>query len=267
MVIHARRVGGARYDGRVLPRTPVACLASVLAASLGAACQAFGTSEAPVSLPDAGPEASTTTTEPEDAGIVIVLDGGVEGGVCTGECTTACPSGEVGHVLRPTSAVSMNTGPFPRVPAGSTHVAVLDDEGAGDGDESYLACTDPGGAPEEIRFSLKTGVLPARQRITRLVVRARARRNAEGAPGTGLALGVRSPQEPTTYRGTIVPVGTTYGVHTLEFAAVPFAASAGAPWTVGDVERARMVLAFAPADADNPVRVTQAWVEVCTVPE
>jgi len=143
---------------------------------------------------------------------------------------------------------------------------VLDDEGAGDGDESYLACTDPGGQPEEVRFALEAAAIRETERITRVLVHARARRLAQGKPGTGLAVGLRHPPTFTTFRGDIQPVATSYALHTLELVTVPFFGRRGRPWERADLEPSRLALAFAPADAENPVRVTQAWVEVCTVP-
>ena len=61
-------------------------------------------------------------------------------------------------------------------------------------------------------------------------------------------------------------MGTTYAVRTLELAVVPFRPNAGRSWTASDLAPVDLALAFAPADANNPVLGAQAWVEVCTVP-
>jgi hypothetical protein len=237
----------------------------VLGAFLG--CTTFG--DGTPAAADSGavgepPEEENVTREDASTGDaeVVMPDGGVIP-ACTGKCASACTApGESGKLLAVVTARFESNGPFERTPATSiSYGALVDDDpnAEGDGNESHVACTDPGNDPEYIRFSHRTLVLGDDRQITRVVVRLRARRDRPGEPSSGVGVAVSTLTGGGVIQSTIMPVGTTYEVRGESFEKAP----SSKPWTVAAVNASLVAALFAPADPTNPVRVTQVWLEVC----
>lgn len=184
--------------------------------------------------------------------------------VCMGTCESLCdPVLETGTSYRVTAlsaSTPMMTGDFAIFPPTSTAVDVLDDD-VPDEEATKLTCLVK--APQQLVFAHE-GPVPNGQPITRVIARARIRRNTLiEKSGTGFQLGLVKGGNPNTAPKALGPwrtVGsTTFVVQSVSFTSVP---GTGTPFTGNDVDGVTILLGFH-LDSMNSIHVTKAWIEVC----
>ncbi len=201
-----------------------------------------------------------------DAGVGVPDGAALDGGtvdVCKGACESLC---EVGIESSETYGVTIlststpTTSAFEIFPATSTAVEVLDDV-VPDEDATRLSCVVE--APQQLVF-FHAGPVPNGKTITRVIARARIRRNTlVERSGTGFRIGLVKGDDPNRAPKAVGPwrtVGsTTFVVQSVAFTTVP---GSGAPFTGVDVDGVTILLGFHP-ESMNAIHVTKAWIEVC----
>ncbi|MEW5853101.1 MAG: hypothetical protein AB2A00_30235 [Myxococcota bacterium] len=154
-------------------------------------------------------------------------------------------------VLNPTSDAFR--GSWAREPALGAWWPKIDDDGAGDGDNTYV-WDDTVGAVGSAYFGHEDFDLPTELEVREVAVIIQARRvNAEGNVRPALFLD-------NNFFGAETTLTTNYQFIVLVFGADP---ATGGAWTPQAVQEAKLALGSTRNTQNNPVRVTQLWAEVC----
>lgn len=229
-------------------------LAVVLGCAAPTACARFYAEDPSA---DAGSDAAVDAggsdrVAPADGPTAETSDDG--GGPLRG--SPLCGSGETALVFDPTTETFASAG-FTVVPASATSVTALSDEDA----DAATWVGRSGTGVGTLRFAHKTFLAPAGSKITRVSVRARARR-ADGAnipPASGLALGLFSKKRNEANVGALQPHQPTYARQDHSLVTEPFE---NRPWALADIADLELE-ARLDANGGSAVELTRLWLEIC----